>query len=76
MLTKPLEEFQRDVIAWFDCGRSKDAVVSLGDGYLGRGWYVWCGTYPDEGSEYISAAKPGWTLKRHKGRWCWVREAA
>lgn len=30
-----------------------DEHVAYGYGYAGEGWYLVCGTYPDEGAEFI-----------------------
>lgn len=27
-----------------------EAGISYGQGHSGRGWYIWCAEYPDEGS--------------------------
>ena len=46
---------QQACIDFYACGEARDAVVRYvrKGGHSGPGWYVWCGEYPEEGSEFL-----------------------
>jgi hypothetical protein len=54
---------QREAFDLYDCDGAGCAVISRGEGHSGRGYYVHCSEYPDEGSIYLGA-RPCVALKR------------
>lgn len=60
---------QRD-LTFLDCEDEHDVVVAhWEDGFAGRGWYAYCGSYPDEGSISLGKGPVG-----EIGDLLWVRE--
>lgn len=44
----------RSAIRFDGCGRAKDAViVYASDGHSGKGYYVYCNEYPEEGATFL-----------------------
>lgn len=68
-LPDDISDVDRDLFKFFGCEESmadlrkdgeecdeSDAVVQYGeDGHDGPGYYIWCGEYPEEGSERIES---------------------
>ena len=46
-------------VKFMGCGRARDARIAwLSDGFAGKGWYVWCGEYPEEGGQFLGRKTP------------------
>lgn len=54
----------QDAVRFMGCGKARDAVLVYAQKedahkwHSGRGYYVYCGEYPEEGAQFLGKRKP------------------
>ena len=55
---KNLPKSWQEAVRFHGCDEAEDARVAYFYGHSGKGWYVWCNEYPEEGCQFLGKRKP------------------